>query len=234
MKKLMLLYMVCHHYIAASSQFDFNPTIGGGRFDARDINGHTLIKQYDGDIAGSPFLNENWEKAMLTLSKGKTTGPVMVKLNIERNELNFMDSTNKEFVADEDQVRRIDYLSFYTKDSIRYIFKNGYPGIYKQTKSFYYQVFSEGKIELLGKKIKYIRTDKNEYTGETTKEFLEAATEYYVYSKNTMQVLYPYKSLILTIMRDKEEFISTYMNENKLNLKKVSDLIKLFQYYNSL
>ena len=234
MKKLMILSMAFLYCMAASSQFEFNPTVGGGRFDARDVSGRSLIKAYDGEIAGSPFINENWERAMLTLARGKTIGPVMVKLNIERNELNFKDSANKEFVAEPEQVRKIDYISFYLKDSIRYVFKNGYPAINKQTASFYYQVYTEGKIELLGKKTKYIKVDKNDLSGETTMEFLDAATVFYVYSNRTMQEFFPYKSLALTIMRDKEQAIAAYMSENKSNLKKTLDLIKLFQYYNSL
>jgi hypothetical protein len=218
----------------AFSQFDFKPTLGGGAFDARDVSGRPLFKKYDGDIAGSPFMNENWEKAMLTLSKGKIVGPVMVRLNIESNELNYMDSTNKEFVADAEQVRKINYISLYTKDSISYVFKNGYPRIKQQETNFYYQVLVEGKIELLAKKNKYIRVTRNDLSGETTKEFLDAATVFYIYTKNTIEEFPPSKSLVLTVMRDKEQAITTYMSENKINLKKTPDLIKLFDYYNSL
>ena len=234
MKKLMLLSMVCLCCITAFPQFDFNPMIGGGVFSARDISGRPIIKKYDGEITGSPFLNESWKQAILTLSKGKVIGPVMVKLNIESNELNYTDSAGKEFVADEEVVQKISYAALYTKDSTRYVFKNGYPAIGQQNINFYYQVLTEGKVELLAKKIKYIRVTKNDMSGETTKEFLDAATVLYVYAKRIMQEFHPYKSFILEVMRDKEQAIAAYMNENKINLKKNLDLVKLFNYYNSL
>lgn len=234
MKKAFIVLSFCLFDYTAFCQLEFRESNVGRMGSFVDFNGRSLMKKYDGDIAGSPFINENWEKAILTLSKGKKTSPVLIKMNIENNELNYMDSSGKEFIADARQVKRVDYISFYTKDSMRYIFKNGYPAIYNQDTSFYYQVYTEGKIELLGKKTKYIRTYKHDVTGETTKEFLDAAIVFYVYTRRTMEEFHPYKSFILTVMRDKEQAVATYMSDNKVNLKKTSHLIKLFNYYNSL
>ncbi len=234
MKKAFIVLFFCLFNYIAFCQLEFHDSNVGRMASFVDFNGRSLMKKYDGDIAGSPFLNENWEKAILTLSKGKKTSQILIKMNIENNELNYKDSSGKEFVADARQVKRIDYISFYTKDSMRYTFKNGYPAIYKQDTSFYYQVYTEGKIELLGKKTRYIRTYKNDVTGETTKEFLDAAIVFYVYTRRIMEEFHPYKSFILTVMRDKEQAVASYMSDNKVNLKKTSDLIKLSNYYNSL
>jgi len=39
---------------------------------------------------------------------------------------------------------------------------------------------------------------------------------------------------VLSLLIDKQEEVNTFINANKINLKKTSDLIKLFSYYNKL
>ncbi len=69
-------------------------------------------------------------------------------------------------IAIEGLVKKIDCFNFYSKDCIRYVFKSGYPGIDKQNENYYYQVLTEGKIELLARRFKYIRvSDKLHFVG---------------------------------------------------------------------
>jgi len=56
----------------------------------------------------------------------------------------------------------------------------------------------------------------------------------YVYSFDNMQPLQPKADFVLSLLIDKQEEVNTFINVNKINLKKTTDLIKLFSYYNKL
>ena len=234
MKKILLFPSVCLIVNISFGQLEFKTSLMGRVVEMTDQNGHSLLKKYDPDITGSPFINTDWVPATITLSKGKEIGPIPVKLNIESNELYFRDSTGKELIALEGLVKKIDCLNFYSRDSIRYVFKNGYPGIDKQNENYYYQVFTEGKIELLAKRFRYIRTVKDELSGEMTKEFVEGVTVLYVYAYGIMQAFHPNKSFVISLLEDKEQAMNMFISTHKINFKKIPDLIKLFNYYEGL
>jgi len=155
-------------------------------------------------------------------------------INIESNEVYFLDSAGKELIAVEGSVKKVDCINYYSKDSIRYVFKNGYPAIDKQNEYYYYQVLTEGNIELLAKKFKYISSTKDALTGELTKDFVDGAVVLYVYGNDKIQVFHPNKKFILSLLKDKEPAINNFIETNKINLKKSVDLISLFNYFNSL
>lgn len=234
MKKKLFLLSVCFVTKISFAQLDFSTSPGGRRLDAIDINGYSLLKKYDADVTGSPFINPNWIPAKLTLSQGKIIATVSVKLNIESNALYFLDSAGKEMIATDGLVRKIDCYSFFSKDSIGNIFKNGYPAIDKQNENYYYQVFTEGKVELLAKRTKYIRVYKDEISGQITKEFVDAAVTLYVYANGSLQEFHRTKSFATTLLKDKEQYIDKFIGNNAINFKKTADLIKLFNYYNTL
>jgi len=230
-KKIFILFLICL-YFKGFSQFQFND-LNGRIIDFRDLNGRSLLKVYESDIKGYPFINDDWVAAKLTLSNGKQIEPVLIKLNIESNELYFRDSSDKIFVAVDGLVKKVECINYYSKDSIKYVFKNGYPNVDNQDQKFFYQVLTEGKVELLMKHQKIISSDKNDLTGDVSKEFTEQ-DKLYVYTNYTTQSFAPYKSFVLSLMRDREKEMSSFIEANKINLKKNKDLILLFNYYNNL
>ena len=233
MKKILLFGLICFITHNSLGQLGFKNSNAGRMMDLTDLDGHSLLKNYDPDITGSPFIIDNWIPAKITLSKGKVIEPLSVKLNIETNELYYRDSAGKEMIATGGVIKKIECYDF-SKDNTQYVFKNGYPVVDKQNENFYYQTLTEGKIELLAKKFKYIRVNKNQLTGEITKEFVEGATVLYVYTGNTMQAFQPKKSFVISLMKDKEEAITKFIDTSKTNFRKTPDLIKLFKYYNEL
>jgi hypothetical protein len=57
----------------------------------------------------------------------------------------------------------------------------------------------------------------------------------YVYAYGLMQVFHPTKELVNSLFEeDKDQSTRTFIDTNKINFKKIPDLIKLFKYYNSL
>lgn len=218
--KKKLPFYFCFITSISFDQLDFSTSTEGRRLDATGINGQSLLKKYAPDATGSPFINPNWVQANLTLSEGKITGPISIKLNIENNTLYFLDSSGKEMVAIDGLIKKIDCYSFFSKDNIGNIFKNGYPKIDKQNENYYYQVFTECKIELLAKRAKYIRVFKDEMTGQITKEFVEEAVTFYIYANNSMQKFHHTKNFVTDLLKDKEHEIEKFIDNNKINFKK--------------
>jgi len=234
MKRILFFLLIGFIMNKSSGQLEFRNSNVGRLINLEDFNGRSLLKKYDPAIAGSPFINGDWTPAKITLANGKEIGPLPVKLNIESNQLYFLDSTGKEMIAIEGLIKKIDFINYYSKDSIRYIFKSGYPNIDKQNENYIYQVFTEGKVELVAKKTKYIRTVKDELSGEISKDFVDGAAILYIYTFDNIQAFHPNKDFVLSLLIDKQEEVNTFINANKINLKKTSDLIKLFSYYNKL
>jgi hypothetical protein len=232
MKRILFFLFIGCIINESFGQLEFRNSNVGRLINLEDFNGRSLLKKYDPDVAGSPFINADWRPAKITLAKGKEIGPLSIKLDIANNELYFLDSMGKEMVAIGGIIRKVDCINYYSKDSIRYLFKNGYPNIDDQNEKFFYQVYAEGKIELLAKRFKYIRTTKDQLSGEITKDFVDGAITLYVYSYDNIQVFKANKDFILSLLIDKEEAINTFMKNYRINLKKTSDVIKVFNYYN--
>jgi hypothetical protein len=226
----LLLYCQC-----SLGQLEFKNSNVGRVMDFADLNGHSLLKNYDPDVTGSPFINDDWVSAKLTLSGGKEIGPMSVKLNIESNELYFLDSTGKEMIAADGLVKRVDCLDYYWKDSIRYIFQSGYPGIDGQKENYFYQVFTEGRIELLARKFKYIRVEKNDLTGDISKSFVDGSVVLYVYAYGMMQPFKSNQDFVASLWdEDKQQEMNKFISTNKISFKNIPNLVKLFNYYDSL
>jgi hypothetical protein len=234
MKKFFLPCLILFAMNTTQGQIEFRNSILGRQVNLNDRDGSPMSKIYEPDITGSPFLKDEWVQARLILFDRKELGPLKAKLNIERNELYFIDSSGTEMVAINGKITKVDFLNTFSKDSIRYVFKCGYPAIASQNEYYYYWLLTEGKIELLAKKFRYIRANKDVLSGEVSKEFIEGATVLYVFSGGKIQELQPGKNNIITLTKDKEQDILRFIDASKINVKKTADLVKLFNYYNGL
>ncbi len=71
--------------IRSFGQLEFKNSNIGRLVSLVDLSGHSFLEKYDPGITGSPFFNDDWVFAKITLSKGKEVGPLLIKINIERN-----------------------------------------------------------------------------------------------------------------------------------------------------
>ena len=73
MKRILLfIFLFCHQGIFG--QLEFRNSNVGRLMNMEDISGRSLFKKYDPDISGSPFINDEWIMAMITLSQGNEIG----------------------------------------------------------------------------------------------------------------------------------------------------------------
>lgn len=114
-----------------------------------------------------------------------------------------------------------------------YKFQAGFPIIDKNTAYNFYQVLSDGSIQLLKFIKKEIEETKDVMSGEIRKEFVQRE-EYYVYHNGIINKLKKEKDFVLALMKDEQQKISEYLKEKKMNYKNIGMLTNLFDYYNSL
>lgn len=217
-----------------SAQLNFTNTNSGRFLQFGDINGKSLRNEkYDPAIDGTPFINPEWAEADLLTTAGQLFEKVKVKLNIESNELYYLDSANTTLIAMDGKVKKISFTNIISKENIPYVFQNGYPAIDNKSKNYYYQVLCSGKINLLKKFYKNIETFKNVMSGEQRKEFVEYSG-YFIFSAAGIEPFQNSKEYFLKLMNDKEEAAKQYLDANKTNFKKIPDLVKFITFYNGL
>lgn len=108
-------------------------------------------------------------------------------------------------------------------------FKNGYPPINKQNNKSFYQLLSEGKATLLKYHAIQWFDDKPYNTTNITRIYTRLE-QYYLYLNGQMFKLEKNKRNLPKLL----DIPANHISEQKLNLKKEEDAIKLVAYYNSL
>ncbi|QCR23641.1 hypothetical protein [Pontibacter sp. SGAir0037] len=198
----------------------------------QDVNGSTLrIGQYE-SINGSPYLYDEWERAIIKFADGEIFQVEKLKYDQISNQLIF---SNKDGIAMAfiKPVVQFEFMSDSDDSKNNRKFKNGYPVILGGTEASYYEVLAEGKITLLKRSYKAIREEKSYNSATINKNIIEN-TNYFVYNTTDNKIMRFKKDSkgIMAILNNSKE-AESYLKENKLDIKKDSDLIKLITYYNN-
>ena len=185
------------------------------------------------DIKGSPFLLEDWCDTDIKLTNGNEFYHVKIKLNVESNELNYLDSGNQIIVLNKGIIKELQFYQKMITVTTPLIFRNGYPAIDKQDNSHFYQVLADGKIVLLKQIKKSVSILKNDMTNETEKEFTEYV-DYYIYFNNEIKPLKKSQQFFLDMMSDKSKAVEKFIEADNTNFKKTDSIKKLVDYYNNI
>ena len=133
------------------------------------------------------------------------------------------------------QIKQIQFIGGSDSKGVA-VFESGFPPIGKQDESVFYQVLDSGKIKLL----KYFQIDETQNTANGLNPgapsiLLQKIEFYFVYNSLLgIQKLSKSTDDVLHFFSDKKFLIETFMTTNKLKCKREEDLIKVFNYYNSL
>ena len=206
----------------------------GTMIEMKDVNGRPLIhKKYDIDIKGTPFILEDWCDTDLKLTNGNEYHNAKIKLNVESNELNYLDSLNQNIVLNKGIIKELRFNQKMLTATNTLIFRNSYPPIDKQDTSHFYQVLADGKITFLKFVRKKISVLKNDLTGEVEKEFTEYI-EYYIYFNNEIKPLKKNQQFFFDMMSDKIKAVEKFTDTGNTSFKNIESIKKLVAYYNSL
>jgi hypothetical protein len=185
------------------------------------------------DIAGTPFLLEDWRLGSVTLQNNRRFDCVRLRLNLATQQIHFMDQNNQEIALFKGFVKAIRFYDILPGTNNPTEFQTEFPAIDQQDETYFYQVISKGKIFLLKFMHKIVSQEKNELSGEIKKEYV-GYEDYYVYNGKEIQRVKKDKSAILSLLSDQQPRIQAFVETNHLKLKTIVEIKQVIDYYNSL
>jgi len=197
-----------------------------------DASGKSFVNPYR-DVAGSPYLRDAWAPATLRLNGSAVVLGMRVRLDLKSQQWHFLDSGNVERLVPSGLVREVLLDDSSGGDVKTTVFRSGFPPVDNRKITDFYQVQSDGKVELLHSMFKAINIDKDEMAGSVQLEFL-FYEDYYLFSQGKMVRVKKDKSEVLNLMVDKKEKIQIFIDQNHLKLKSIDELKKVIDYYNTL
>ena len=197
-----------------------------------DINGRPF-KNVNEDVEGSPYFIKDPRYASITSSKGAVYENIKVKIDLNKQEAHLFSEDQKELVAEDGMIREIVLADSVEGGWVYYRFQTGFPSVDKNNGNYFYQVLSDGNIQLLKSSKKEIVETRDVMSGEVRKEFVEY-DEYYISRDGEIKKLKKDKDFVLGSMKDQQEKMEEYLKDKKMNYKNMDMLMKLYDFYNSL
>lgn len=192
--------------------------------DLRDGGGGYGQYFYYGDPTGM-YLNSDWKPGNVAVKEGDDMEG-MLRYNIYHQKVEAV------IEGDTFAFAKPGELNWVMIGESKFIFSNFLRNDY-EVAGTWFEVLCEGECDLLLRRyIKYRVTDGDDEHSDDQLYMLE---EYYTRTKDESgKRLYTSKKDIPLVLLGHQEELSVYLKENKLNLKEKDDLVKLFNYYNSL
>lgn len=193
----------------------------------QDIDGKPLLRNQFTNIDGSPFLLDDWLPADISFRSGGNLKDFNVKYDVINDALVFLDQEGnlnnfKEAVK-----------SFkFTKGAKTYVFDAQYPAIDGHTDLSYYQILFAGKLQLIKKYNKVLLEPQN-YNSANVAKKVQDIVNLYVYNPSDKSIvkLKQNESFLAEKLLIDDGQLKRYLKDNKVNLKKEDDLVKLFELY---
>jgi hypothetical protein len=198
-----------------------------------DLKGSQIPVANAVSIEGTPYYNTSWSRGTLTLFNKKKYQGVSVKLNLQTDDVLYIDEeTKKELIALKGSVWEVE-VGDPEKNGLLVRFRCGYPVIGNNDVKTYYQVLEKGKATLL-KQLKKTVNEEKPFNSATVIRRYETEKSYFLFTGNSMLPLKRKKEDLLNVLADQNEKVDEFIRINKLNLKSDDHLAKIIQYYNTL
>jgi hypothetical protein len=200
-------------------------------FSVFDKNGKAFVNPAS-DIAGSPFLANDWKYGSVVANSNRRYDSVKIRLNLYSQQVHFLNNSNLELSLDKGYIREILLPDAKTGAPGGMHFQNGFPAVDEQDANNFYQVLVQGKISLLLSMRKIIAQDKDEMAGTVRKEY-KTYEDYYAYDGKTMQRIKKDRNYIENLLADKKDKIDAFLAENKFKLRSIDEIQKVIEFYNA-
>lgn len=189
-----------------------------------DAMGQPFYPQQKYKWEGKVYFPESYTKATITTTSGKVYRNIRAKINLVNNTLLFTDSAGREFAV----AVKVSKLEFEPGDDTpRIVF------ITPAADTQLYQVLDSGRVSLL-KKITITYKDQMPYGSTNVTRIFEQKYSYFSYKNAELVSLDKSKTAVMESLIDKSTLVDTYIQQQKLKLRREDDLIKVFRFYNSL
>jgi len=198
-----------------------------------DVNGRNYRVKSSSDIKGSPYFTDNFIKGILKLKNGKEINGLALKYDLMDDLVLYKDA--KDSIMEVAEPIAEFKLESVNEPAIPYhLFRSGFNKVNGNTDNSFYEVLSDGNVKFIRKNIKYIK-EFTEYNAKTSDKSIEDKITYYIVKPdNTPIPVSKNEKSILNVLDNKKDELSAFIKSNKLSLKKDADILKVFEYYQSI
>lgn len=190
-----------------------------------DALGQPIYTQQKFNWEGQVFFPNDYTYSTITVPSGKKYRNIKSKINLMDGSLLFTDSSGTEYILVL-PIKKIEFEDILNQSVITFI------KIAEDTANALYQRLDSGKVSLL-KRISLTYKDQMGYGSTTVTRIFEQRSSYFTYS-NVLLPLDRSKSSITKLLADKSQEVETFIESEKIKPRKEEDLIKVFQFYNSI
>lgn len=213
------------------ANFVYSQSGGQNNMATRILNTDYLSKNGESltDIKGSPFLNDNWQKAFLYLSGGGRVYVDKLKLNGYTGEVHYIDEKGIELAPIEGSVMRVELLN--QKDTAQVVRTyNAYKDQTKNNRFLFYEVHNKGTFQLVSRIEKYIYTENYDPLKGKTNQYFKTNTQYAIAFN---EMLSPINELSYTNVTNANPSIQKKATLfKKYKLKSISDVVTFLNELN--
>jgi hypothetical protein len=223
MKKFSLLFLLI---AAAASTVQAQSVKDQLVFDQQD---RALLTSSNLREEGTPLLTTTWLKGLVKFTNGNTYKADFLKYDLEKDQLYFKDTKSEDLLQFSLPVSEFSLIV--GEETL--LFKSGFAPIDRTKTSSFYQVLSDGGVQLLKRRVKQSFEERAFNSATTTRSYKE--DEYYYLAQNNVPVkIKKDKKQVFAVLANHAAELEVYFSEQKLNLKNEEDLISLIIFYNSL
>ena len=195
----------------------------------QDVQGRPIMEISYTDIKGTPFLFDDWVSGIVILGNGETFNNVPLKYNVFDEKLYFKNPKNNELLEFLQPVKSFKFNELKGAG----VFSKGFPAIDRFNSETFYDVLFDGKVKLLNKKYKTI-LEVRPYNSATVEKSFVDRNDYYIVKGNKIERIKNSRKDFLDIFSDKSAQIDAFIKKEKINFKNNDDLVKVFNYFESL
>ena len=196
----------------------------------RDVYGQPFKNSY-AEVKGSPYFVDDWLASSVTLANGAKAEKIPARLDLVAQELHFTSVDKQDWVFYSQFIKEVEFADSLSGNNFKFI--TGLPAIDNQKQSNFYLVLSEGPMSLLKSIRKVISVTKDDISGEIDKKF-DVYEDLYLFDGKEIKRVRKERQFILTVLSGKKAQIETFLKTNSINFKNTQDIVKLFEFYNSL
>lgn len=183
------------------------------------------------EIEGNPYIFKNFSKGTIKLNK---SNPIQGDFRYDKyaREIHFKKDDNIYAIA---FPKKVEYIQI---DSIKFIHSDFYESDKKpkNEQGTYFIVKVDGKCKLLVKNNIILKNAKpsNGIIPAMNAKFIPKSDSYFIKKEEKPAYIIQNEKSIMSILSDKKPEISDFIKTNRLNSKKIEDLMKIVNYYNLL
>lgn len=225
----------------AWAQTPIDPTVALQLNNLNNVSTGPLIfridTRYEGQH-GTPYFLSDWTKGQISLRTGKQYTDVSLKFDAYRQELLLLrpQSGNDSIIIDKQTVNRFLLIG---PDSQPYLFGR-YPTVKTNDDALrngYFLILYAGKSTLLKRVTKLFKKAdyKGGYSPNIRYDAYEDALSYYLLKPdNTLTKVKLSKKALLEAMSDRQDALTSFIDQSKLSFKTEEDAVQLVKQYDSL